>query len=219
MIKNEMSEEGIRVAFTIVRDVCVKDRDPTLDEEISRVEERVRNTYKLEELKNLKEIRAYRDFYWRIGIDPTKTRPSAEALLRRVVRGQRLPKINNVVDVGNLVSLLTLIPIGIYDLDKIKGELRLRRARKGERFRPIGGKEITLKGGEPVLADEEKILHLFPHRDSVDTMVRSDTRNVLIVAAGVPGIEEERLKEAANKVAELLEKYACGRREGDARVV
>ncbi len=218
MIKNELSEEGVRLAYIVVKGVCVKERDDVLGKEIKEVEEEIRKRYDIEKIKDLEKVRAYRDYYWKLGIDPTKTRPSAEALLRRVVRGQSLPKINNVVDIGNLVSLITLIPIGIYDLDRIKGELRLRRATEGEVFKPIGGKEVRLKGGEPVLADEEKILHLFPHRDSRETMVRDETKNVLVVAAGVPGISEEELKKAALMVAQLLERHACGKREGDVRV-
>ena len=104
----------------------------------------------------------------------------------------------------------TLVSIGIYDVDKIKGKLHFRLSLEGEVFKPIGGSVEKLKKGVPVLADGEKILHLYPHRDSVDTMVTGKTRHVLVISAGIPGIPREKVFYAASKTCNLLEKYANG---------
>ncbi|MCS7139388.1 MAG: phenylalanine--tRNA ligase beta subunit-related protein [Candidatus Nezhaarchaeota archaeon] len=166
---------------------------------------RVRSTLTLETLKDHPVIRAYRDFYWRLGIDPTKTRPSAEALIRRVLRHGDLPLINNVVDLGNVASIETMIPIGIYDLDQVIPPLTLRRSRRGEVFHPIGGKPEFLTQNEIVLSDlVGRIVHVFPHRDSVLTMVREVTKNILIVACGVRGVEESRVQGAVDMAFKLI---------------
>lgn len=164
----------------------------------------------IENLKVHPVVRAYRDFYWRIGIDPTKQRPSGEALVRRALKG-KIPRINNVVDAGNLASIETLVPIGLYDLNKIEGNLTLRFAHDGELFKPIGGEEERLTENQIVLADEKKILHVFPYRDSRITMVREDTRNVLIVACGVPGIDKKIVSEACSKATKYILKLAGGK--------
>jgi DNA/RNA-binding domain of Phe-tRNA-synthetase-like protein len=71
------------------------------------VYEEVRAKHNVEALKDNPTVRAYRDFYWKLNIDPTKTRPSGEALLRRVLNGNELPSISAVVDAYNLASMQT----------------------------------------------------------------------------------------------------------------
>jgi DNA/RNA-binding domain of Phe-tRNA-synthetase-like protein len=79
----------------------------------------VRAKYNVEALKNDPTVRAYRDFYWKLSIDPTKIRPSGEALLRRVLNGNELPSISTVVDAYNLASMQTIIPISGFDRDRL----------------------------------------------------------------------------------------------------
>jgi len=136
-------------------------------------------------------------------------------LLRRILRTGSIPLINNVVDAGNFASVETLVPIGIYDLDKVKGELRLRLSMRDELFEPIGGSTEILEEGIPVLADDEKILHLYPHRDSKYTMVRGDTRRVLVIACGVPNVPRELVRHAAKKTIEYIVRFAQGKVVGE----
>ena len=175
-----------------------------LEEPLRRLREDLSSRLTLEALRGDPVVQAYRRFYWRIGIDPTKTRPSSEALVRRLLRG-KWPRINPVVDAGNIASASTLVPIGLYDVERLRFPLSLRLSRGGEVFHPIGGKDVVLEKGVPILVDAEgRVLHLFPHRDSRETMVRSDTRCVLILAAGVPGVEPERLRRAVEETTQLL---------------
>lgn len=166
-------------------------------------------TFSKDELKNHEVARALRDFYWRIGIDPTKQRPSGEAMARRLIATGKIPKINSVVDACNLVSAETLIPIGLYDVEKIDGSLVLRGAQPGESFTDINGETKTLREGEIVLSDDVGPLHVFPHRDAERTKITSKTRQVLIVACGVPGISGALLEDAAENVADLAQELAA----------
>jgi len=89
-------------------------------------------------------------------------------LARRILRGKNFPRINDVVDIANAVSLMTLIPIGLYDIDRISPPLILRLSRGGEVFTGIGSKVEKLKPNVPILLDsKETVLHIYPHRDSV----------------------------------------------------
>src|SRR5688500_19760136 len=81
---------------------------------------------------------AVRAMYRRFGVDPTKTRPSSEALLRRVRKGDAPPRINNVVDVCNWCSLEFQVPYGLYDLSRVEGAVVLRAGRPGESYAEIG---------------------------------------------------------------------------------
>jgi DNA/RNA-binding domain of Phe-tRNA-synthetase-like protein len=86
--------------------------------------------------------RLYRD----LGIDPTRTRPSSEALLRRILRGDPFPRIHPAVDVGNLASLEFMLPVGIYDARCVEGEVEVRRGRPGEGYAGIRKERVNLEG-------------------------------------------------------------------------
>lgn len=206
---------GIFVGFTEVHDITVEKDNKEIEKEIQTVEEKYKNTNP-DDLKNDPTIRAYRDFYWKIGIDPTKTRPSGEALRRRVARNGKLPRINNVVDSGNIASTETLVPIGIYDMDKISGNPTIIMSKGNEIFYGIGKKEPEkIEPNIPIMVDESgKVMHIYPHRDSTLTNITLETKNALIVSAGVPGVEKDLVIKAAKLTAELLVKYAKGKWEG-----
>lgn len=206
---------GIFVAFTEVYSVKTEESNQAIEEELRKVEEKYKNE-NAELLKDNPIIRAYRDFYWKIGIDPTKIRPSGEALRRRVARNGKLPRINNVVDAGNISSTETLVPIGLYDINKISGNPRIVLSKGNEVFYGIGKQEPEkISPKIPIMVDEEnKVMHIYPHRDSVLTNITLDTKNVLVVAAGVPGVEKNLVIRAASLTAELLVKFANGKWDG-----
>ena len=88
-----------------------------------------------------------RALYRRFGTDPTRHRPSSEALLRRVRKGDGLPRINSLVDVANLLSLELQVPVGLYDLAQVEGgELVLRIGREGEGYAGIGKERVNVEG-------------------------------------------------------------------------
>ncbi len=213
----KLSVPGISLGVNTVKGVEVRRGDRKARDLINEISARLSERITLERLKDHPVVKAYRSFYWRINIDPTKQRPSGEALARRALRGV-VPSINNVVDGGNLASMETFVPIGLYDLDKIKGGLELRFAKKGEVFLPIGGEEEQLSSNQIVLADEEKVLHVFPYRDSKITMITNATKNVLIVACGVPGVGEETLLEACRRAAVYITQLAGGK-SGECRIL
>ncbi|MEM1517467.1 MAG: phenylalanine--tRNA ligase beta subunit-related protein, partial [Thermofilum sp.] len=94
---------------------------------------------------------------------------------------------------------------GLYDLSRAAPPLTLTLSRGGEAFNPIGGEPEALPAGLPILADSRGVvMHVYPYRDSVETAIREDTREVLALGAGVPGVEESRVAEAVKKVYELL---------------
>ncbi|MFZ5515162.1 MAG: B3/4 domain-containing protein [Candidatus Zhuqueibacterota bacterium] len=120
-----------------------------------------------------------RQFYRSIGLDPTKTRPSSEALLRRVLKGDSIYQINSVVDICNLCSLSFLLSIGLYDVEKIQWPAHLRLGAEGEGYHGIGKEYINLNG-RLALVDR---LGPFgnPSSDSDRTKITLESREVLFV--------------------------------------
>jgi len=124
-------------------------------------------------------IAAVRTMYKRVGIDPTKTRPSSEALLRRVRRGDELPQINSLVDIINWCSLETQLPYGLYDLGAIQGGVTLRLGQPGEEYEGIRKAAVHV-AGRLTLADDVGPFGN-PTSDSARTMVTTETRRALVV--------------------------------------
>src|SRR4030095_14629374 len=100
----------------------------------------------------LAETSAVRTMYKRVGIDPTKTRPSSEALLRRVRKGDALQRLNSLVDVCNWCSFEFQLPYGLYDAAKIQGDVTLRIGRDGESYPGIRKDDVHV-GGRIALVD------------------------------------------------------------------
>jgi DNA/RNA-binding domain of Phe-tRNA-synthetase-like protein len=131
-----------------IKDVTARKEDEKLSQLKKSVYEEVKSNISLDALKNNSTVRAYRDFYWKLGIDPTKTRPAGEALVRRVLHGDGLPYISTVVDAYNMASLKTMIPISGFDHDRIAPPFQVRFVRNDETFIGIGMKApISLTEG------------------------------------------------------------------------
>jgi DNA/RNA-binding domain of Phe-tRNA-synthetase-like protein len=157
------------------------------------------------ELSARAPIAATRELYRRLGKDPSRYRGSPEALLRRSRAGKELYRIHNVVDVINLVSLRTLLPIGLYDAAKLQPPVVLRRGKAGEAYDGIGKEQLNLEA-LPVLADAAGPFGT-PTSDSRRTSVTTDTAEVIAVVFGVTGRGE--LAAAMEMLAELLRTH-CG---------
>ena len=153
-------------------DAAVIEGDPALDAPLSEAERVVR-------AQPPAERAAVRAMYWRVGIDPTRRRPSSEALLRRVLRGEALPRINGLVDVCNWCSLEFQLPYGLYDLDHVRPPVELRLGHQGEQYAGIR-KDAVHVGGRLVLVDQDGPFGN-PTSDSARTMVTVATTRALAV--------------------------------------
>jgi DNA/RNA-binding domain of Phe-tRNA-synthetase-like protein len=120
-----------------------------------------------------------RRLYRAFGIDPTSTRPSSEALLRRILQGKPFPSINAAVEVCNLCSTSFLLPIGLYDAAKIEGGVTLRPGEPEESYPGIRKDSVNV-AGRPVLVDDEGPFGN-PTSDSLRTCVTETTASLFMV--------------------------------------
>jgi DNA/RNA-binding domain of Phe-tRNA-synthetase-like protein len=174
---------------------------------------RIKNNYSVETLKDDPKVRSYRDFYWKWKIaDPTKVRPASESLIRRILINNNIWKINTFVNAYNLASALTGISLGAYDEIRITYPLTVRFSKEDEVFVGIGSsKPKILSGNELVIADQEGIISLYPHRDAERTKITLETSKALLIAFGVSGISEKDLRDAIEVTAEILKKIGGGK--------
>jgi DNA/RNA-binding domain of Phe-tRNA-synthetase-like protein len=150
------------------------------------------------------QVETVRKAYKSLGKDPSRYRGSAEALLRRIVAGKGFPQINAVVDVINLVSVESRMPIGLYDLGHVTGEIVFRAGRAGETYKGIGKYDLNLEG-LPLFSDNAG-----PHgsatSDSERTMVTAETKEILAVIISFGGADG--LERWAQRMSTLLTQHA-----------
>jgi len=201
---------GLRALICRVDGIKIEKERDELQQFKEKVSQEIKRKYNIATVKDEPAFRAYRDFFWRAGIDPTKVRPAAEALIRRILAGKPIPTINTLVDSYNLASIHTGIALGAFDLEKLIGDLTLRFSRAGEKFLGIGmGEPIELRGNELVVSDNEKLIAIYPYRDADRTKVTFNTKNICVLVCGVPGIEESVLKMASQVAIDYITKF-CG---------
>ena len=201
---------GLSAEILYFKGVDIQPNDPMLEEYKIKIYQEIQEKWTLDDLREYPQFRAYRDFFWKLGIDPTKTRPAAEALIRRILRGNSLYKINTFVDTYNLVSMKAAIPIASFDDYTLNDDLYMREAEPGEEFLGIAMKHPRfLRGGEVIIEDGEQLVAIYPYRDADSTKVTLATQDVKMLICGAPSIEDEVLLSTAELAKEILAKF-CG---------
>ena len=115
---------GVTFGMVTISGVTVREHGERLWRQIEAICQQQAREFVLDKLSEYEQIAAVRGLQKSFGFDPTRYRPSSEALLRRVLKGQGLYQINTAVDVNNLCSLEFLLPMCIYDLRHVKGQVR-----------------------------------------------------------------------------------------------
>lgn len=176
----------------------VVERDARLDAPLATAEATVR-------AHPPAEITAVRTMYKRVGLDPTKTRPSSEALLRRVRKGDSLPRINSMVDVCNWCSLEFQLPYGLYDAAHIDGDVELRMGLAGESYPGIR-KDAVHVDGRIALSDR---IGPFgnPTSDSARTMVTTATTQAMLVVFAPRDVDRQRLDKVLDATSSRMVEF------------
>jgi DNA/RNA-binding domain of Phe-tRNA-synthetase-like protein len=196
----------IRVGSFTLQGISAGDRPASLDAELVELETRYRRLWK-EPADARDALHPARKLYHALGIDPSKTRPSSEALLRRVLLGKSLYNVNAVVDAANLASLSLLLPVGLYDLDKIRPPVVLRFGVEGESYEGIRKDQVHLTS-RPALVDVEGPFGN-PTSDSLRTSVTAATRAVWFVLFAPPEYPEQAMRDELRRAHDILHRHAC----------
>jgi DNA/RNA-binding domain of Phe-tRNA-synthetase-like protein len=201
----------VDIGYAVLQDIKRKKIYSYLMEYQRKAIVEVQSLCTLYELKKNPTIRAFRELYWLFRMDPTKTRPSAEALARRVLAGDQFPQIDTVVDCINSVSLKYLLPISCFDHESLRGQITVRLAKEGEALMKKQGVEKVLQGGELVVADKDKIICLgFASRDSWETRIRATTKNLTVLVYQAPGIDNEYVYQCLQELCDILTRVHGG---------
>lgn len=184
--------------------VRVTEHDPGLWREIDERLCEIARSLRVEDIAELPPVAALRKAYRTLGKDPTRYRGSQEALLRRVIKGKGLYRINTVVDINNLVSIESLHSLGTFDAGRIDGPVVIRAGRPGETYYGIGRDLLNVEG-LPLLSDSQGPFGS-PTSDSERTKVTLETASTLTAVlsfAGPGGVADH-----CRRLAQLLCRFA-----------
>jgi DNA/RNA-binding domain of Phe-tRNA-synthetase-like protein len=178
---------------------------------LREAEEAVRSQLTIEGIAEHARIKAWREAYKAFGAKPSEYRSSVEAMARRVLRHDQIPSINALVDIGNIVSLRHLLPVGGHALDELSQDIELCFATGEEEFNPFGSTQIEHPlPGEVIFAEGNTVLtRRWTWRQANHTLTTPDTRNIEFNLDRLPPVEIEEIHAAANQLMGLLDKF-CG---------
>lgn len=206
---DESIRDRVSCGVVVLDPVAVRD-EPQVARETDELGERMRALHGGKQPSGIDGLAEARTLYKSFGVDPSRHRPSSEALLRRVLKGESLYRINNAVDACNLNSLRALLPIGMYDLDRIDGDVTLRAGRPGEEYPGIRKGMVHLDGR----------LGLFdrsgpfgsPTSDSARTCVEDAARRILAVILATRDYDPRRMADHLEHFAASFVRH-CGATE------
>jgi DNA/RNA-binding domain of Phe-tRNA-synthetase-like protein len=200
--------EGVKLGVLEIEGVSVSPSSGALSEEILRLCEQIHRNVTVDQVSERDSVRAVRTMFRAWGIDPARYRPSSEALLRRVAQGKGLYRISNVVDAGNLGSLETGWPYGIYNRALISPPVVFRAGQTSETYEGIG-KQTWHLAGRPVLADGQGAFGS-PISDSTRTMVTETAQDLLAVIYAPDGVSTGLIETALQKLGDRITQSGGG---------
>jgi DNA/RNA-binding domain of Phe-tRNA-synthetase-like protein len=164
-------------------------------------------------LSELESLAAWRKAFRRFGVNPTKYRSAVEALLRRLTKKGDIPSINTLVDIGNLVSIRYKLPVAIFDVGQLDGNITVQLAVGDEPFTPLGVDQTEYpERGEVIFLDSSGVVvaRRWCWRQSDESAARAQTQDVIIATEGFhPGVEEN-LRDAVDDLMALLAEFSGG---------
>ena len=175
--------------------------------EVAALESTLRGRHAGREPSSIEGLSEARSLYKSFGMDPSRHRPSSEALLRRVLQGKGLYRLGNVVDSCNLASLAFLLPIGLYDLAKVSGDIELRLGAANEEYAGIR-KDMVHVAGRLALFDTEGPFGS-PTSDSLRTSVDVGTTALLAVVIATAQHPVAAMSSHLELLADLFARH-CG---------
>lgn len=202
-IKQNIPSMAIGVIYG---EVQVQEHNESLWQEIEKTCNELEEKLEVKDIASLVNNKDAREGYRKCKKDPTRYRIASEALIRRVVKGKGLYKVNNVVDINNLLSITSHYPICCFDVDKIEGDIVMRVGKKDEPYEGIGRGELNIEY-MPVMSDDKGPFGS-PTSDSERTKITSNTKKIVMAILAFGGSKD--LEKWNEKAKDLFEQYACG---------
>ncbi|WP_409295012.1 B3/4 domain-containing protein [Peribacillus sp. SCS-26] len=212
-ISNDLSEKipGFKAACIHYHNITVGPSPKMIQGRIQLFQESLFLDLQEKVLTDYEGIKEWRSIFKKAGTDPSRYRPSAEALFRRVKKQQFLPPIHSAIDINNFFSLKYEIPLGIYDRDHISGNVTIAAGGPDDAYQGLNGRMNMLAG--MILARDENGPFGTPYVDSERTKVTENTVNALQIVYLKPSMYKEEGLELAESISSMFTQVHGGEAE------
>jgi lysyl-tRNA synthetase class 2 len=202
----------LNVGIVIAKGINNKGKNKEIDHLLKEVENFIKLNFIPEDLAKSKLISPWRTVYSEFGAKPSKYHSSVEAMMRRILKGNRIPLISKLVDLYNYLSLKHIVPMGADDLDKVFGDIQLTSADGNEKFKPLGTDETEHPNKEEVIyRDDIRVLcRRWNWRDCDETKITEDSKNVILYVEGIPPVTKSKLIEVCKELVDLITTFCKG---------
>jgi DNA/RNA-binding domain of Phe-tRNA-synthetase-like protein len=201
---------GYMRGVLIAQPVTNPPSSPELIQLLRNAEADLRQKLDLETLTSHPHIQNWREAYRAFGAKPSEYRSSIEALTRRVLRGDKIPSINTLVDIGNIISLRHLLPTGSHAIDHLTCDLELHLAHGNEDFLAFGSNEHEHPlPGEVVFCEGDTVLcRRWTWRQAQHSLTLPESTAVEFNIDGLSPATHEQVQAAAGDLKQLV-KHFC----------
>ena len=202
----------VKIGVLVAENVDNKHSSNEFLEKSLTIQKQIREDLDLNSLVENPKIKDFREAYITFGAKPKTYKNSLEALLRRILKGDSLPSINQIVDIYNYISVKHKLPVGGDDIDKVDKNITLTFSDGIKKFTILGSDnyEEVLKG-EVVYCDESEILcRRWNWRECEKSKMTTNTKNVCLIVEGLKSTSKEELEIALDELQELIETYCKG---------
>jgi DNA/RNA-binding domain of Phe-tRNA-synthetase-like protein len=184
---------------------------PELIQLLREEEKSLQQRLKIDTLISYPKVNSWREAFRSLGIKPSEYRSSIEAMTRRVLRGKELPSINALVDIGNILSLRHLVPVGGHALDEVTEDIVLRPATGEEEFVPFGSDKMEHPdAGEFIFVEGNTVLtRRWSWRQANHSLTLVSTKVIEFNVDGLAPVSREEVELVSHEMADLTKKY-CG---------
>lgn len=205
---------GVRGAYFALGGVRNREADPAFDELRDETLAAILSDLSPEKIKHDPILRGFRALHEAVGRSNRKNVASPENLLNMLLRQGRLPRVNLLVDVYNLISIKFRLALGAHDLAGVTGNIHLRMTAGGENFWPLGADAPKpVEAGEYAYVDDgNDIICRLEVRQVEKTKVTLDTRECFYIVQGNALTDDAHLKAATEELLALTKRF-CGGEE------
>ncbi len=198
----------IKLGIVLAPSGKVSSKYPDFDIEFQKLKQETELEFATKPLSDDSTVSAVRKLYRSAGWEPTKYRPSSEALLRRILKGLDWYRINNLVDAANLVSAWHKLPLGLYDLDLIEQPVEMDIGCEDESYEGISKPQISATG-KLILRDRKGVFGN-PTADSKRTSIRPKTINAVVIFFCPENVSDDHLKNAMRHIEKYYNPFCDG---------
>lgn len=198
---------GVVLAVSVTN----SESSPELIQLLREEEKSLRQRLKVDEITSYPKVNSWREAFRSLGIKPSEYRSSIEAMSRRVLRDHELPAINTLVDIGNILSLRHLVPVGGHALDHVAGDIALRPATGEEEFIPFGSQDMEHPDpGEFVFVEGNTVLtRRWSWRQANHSLTVPSTKVIEFNVDGLPPVSQDEVEVICTEMIDLVKKF-CG---------